>query len=225
MRKLLPIISLFCCTPQKEPLRVDLFVVKDGKGFRVAGFVPASYLREDAYIPTLLFPKEMILEVGEKKLKIYADVLAMTLDKQRKFKKAFLVSDTFNYSGEREYKITVFKGKRKVGEIFGNLKFTQPRFEIERKEIFKFGEFWHVYVFAKFIPAAKSYPKLLALHDGEIDTFLPVEISKFLTKYTPRDDFKYRSWYDEWIFVARFKKVPDTNFNWVFVGEIFGDSI
>jgi len=134
----------------------------------------------------LLFPKRMIL--------IY---------KQRKFKRAFLVSDTFSYFGEGVYKITVLKGERKVGEILGKLIF---------KEIVKFGSFWHVYVFVKFIPAARSYPKLLALKNGESDTFFPVEISKFLTKYPPRDDFKYRSWYDEWIFVARFK-------------EIFGDSL
>ena len=150
---------------------MDLFVVKDGGGFRVVGFIPADYIREEAYIPTLLFPKRMILEVGGRKINIYADVLALTLDKQRKFKRAFLVSDTYSYFGER------------VGEIFGKLIFVEP--------------------------TARSYPKLLALKNGEADTFFPVEISKFLTKYPPRDDFKYRSWYDEWIFL----------------GEIFGDSL
>ncbi len=225
MRKILPFLLLLSCSPQKEPLNVDLFVVKDGGGFRVVGFIPADYIREEAYIPTLLFPKRMILEVGGRKINIYADVLALTLDKQRKFKRAFLVSDTFSYFGEGVYKITVLKGERKVGEIFGKLIFTEPRFEVEKKEIAKFDNFWHVYVFVKFIPAARSYPKLLALKNGEADTFFPVEISKFLTKYPPRDDFKYRSWYDEWIFVARFKEFPDTTFKLIFVGEMFGDSL
>jgi hypothetical protein len=197
LRKILPFLLLLSCFPQREPLNVDLFVVKDGGGFRVVGFIPADYIREEAYIPTLLFPKRMILEVGGRKINIYADVLALTLDKQRKFKRAFLVSDTYSYFGER------------VGEIFGKLIFTEPRFEVEKKEIAKFGNLWYVYVFVKFIPAARSYPKLLALKNGEADTFFPVEISKFLTKYPPRDDFKYRSWYDEWIFL----------------GEIFGDSL
>lgn|GEM_PF-1037473 len=226
MRKLLFFLPLISCFPQNEALKQDLFVVKDGKSFRIVGFVPAKYIREGAYIPALLFPKVMILEVGGRNVRVYADVLALTLDKQRKFKRAFLVSDTFGYSGEKEYRITVFKGKRKVGEIFGNLKFTEPKFEIKGKEIVKIGDFWHVYVFAKFVPAAKTYPILLALHNGKIDTFLPIEYSKFSTKYLPRDDFKYRNWYDEWIFVNRFKEIPkDTPFKWIFVGEIFGDSM
>ena len=192
-----------------ENVNADLFVVKDEDSFRVAGFVPAEYVRESAYIPALLFPKSMI----------YADVLALTLDKQRKFKRAFLVSDKFDYSGEKRYRILVLKGGRKIGEIFGSLKFTEPKFEIEKTEIVKFGNFWYVYVFVKFIPAAKSHPKFLAIHGSKADTFFPVEISNFLTKYQPRDDFKYRSWYDEWIFVTRFKDFPDTSFSWVFLGD------
>lgn len=219
-------LILLSCFPQKPPLNVDMFVVKDGNGFRVVGFIPAEYIREGAYIPTLMFPKRLVIIVGDKEFPIYADVLALTLDKQKKFKKAFLVSERFNYKGEEEFRIVVFKGNFKVGEIYGNLRVINPSYKIRSIEKVKMGDYWHVYVDVKFIPAAKSYPKLLAVYDGKADTFLPIEVAPFLTKYLGREDFKYRGWYDEWKFVKRFKEKPDLgSVNWTILGDIFGDSL
>ncbi len=203
-----------------------MYVVKDGDSYRVVGFVPGEYLREGAYISAVLLPKRLLIKVGNKELPAYADILALTLDKQRRINRAFVVSEKFEYSGEKKYTLLIFKGNKVVGKIFGRLKLVNPHIEIVGIEKTRFKSFWHVYIKLKAVPAARNYPLLIGVHDSRMDTFFPVERSPFLTKYTGWEEHKYQGWYDYWIFSARFKSEPDVkDYRWIFKGDIFGDSL
>lgn len=226
MRFLLIVLLILSCYKVKEDLRTDMYVVKDGDGYRVVGFVDGEYLRERAYISALILPERLSIKVGNKEFPIYADILSLTLDKQRSVNRAFLVSEKFNYDGEKDFVIEVYKGSFKVGKIYGNLKPINPHYEITGIErIYKDGRYY-IYVKVKAYPALRNYPKLIMINSNEVDTFFPVELAPFRTEYTGRFWHKYQAWYDEWIFVGRFNNPPDLkDAKWIIDGEFFGDSL
>ncbi len=226
MRVLLIGLLILSCYKVKEPLNVDMYVVKDGDGYRVVGFVDGEYLREHAYISALMLPTRLSIKVGNKEFPIYADILSLTLDKQRSINRAFLVSERFNYDGEKDFVIEVYKGSFKVGKIYGNLKPINPHYDITGIEkVYKDGRYY-VYVKVKAYPALRNYPKLIMMNSEEIDTLIPVEIAPFKTEYTGRFWHKYQAWYDEWIFVGRFVSLPNLKgVKWFIDGKFFGDRL
>ncbi len=200
----------------------EMWVVRTPEGYRVVGFVPAEPLRERAYFFVLLSPLSLTFVSGRDTVPVFADLHVLTMDKQRRIDRAFLVSSPLRYppnGGE----ILMRRMGRVVGRIELNLKRSDPNVLLDSFKVVRFRGKYHTYVWLTAVPSAKNYPRLILAKGEDSVSMLPVERARFLTMYRGREYHMYQEWYDRWIFVLRSDTpLPLRGYTFLFRGELFG---
>ncbi len=224
MRKIIPLLSalfLAGCWRIQE-FSAEMMVVRTAEGKRVVGFLPADILRERAYFFVLMAPLRLYFVSSTDTVPVYADIHVLTMDKQRRIDRAFLVSDPVRGNPE-EGRLIMKRLGRAVGIVHLSLSHVEPHVRLDSVKSDTFRGKHHVYVFTTAFPAARNYPYLIAVKGGDTLRLVPVERAKFLTRYHGRQYHMYQEWYDIWTFVAR-ADTPLTlsGYALLFRGELFG---
>jgi len=199
-----------------------MLVVKTPEGKRIVGFLPADILRERAYFFVLMAPLRLYFVSPTDTVPVHADIHVLTMDKQRRLNRAFLVSEPVHGDPE-EGRLLMKRMNRVVGVVHLSLNPVGPHVRLDSIKADTFRGKSHVYVFTTALPAARNYPYLLAVKGGDTLKLVPVERARFLTRYHGRQYHMYQEWYDTWTFVAR-SDTPLTlsGYTLLFKGELFG---
>ena len=207
---------------RKVSISSEMWIIRAKEGYRIVGFVPAAPLRERAYFFVLLSPLRLTFVSGRDTVPVFADLHVLTMDKQRRIERAFLVSAPMRYP-PKGGEILIKRMGKVVGRIEVIPRETDPHVLLDSSKVVRFRGKYHTYVWLTAVPASKNYPRLLLLKGKDTAVLFPVEKARFLTKYRGREYHMYQEWYDRWIFVLRSDTpIPLSEGTLTFRGELFG---